>query len=467
MVAVEPVLQALEADFDNAVERLCTLLRIKSISTDPAYKAETRRAGQWLADELTKLGFQASLRDTPGHPVLVAHHPGPGGDVPHVLYYGHYDVQPPDPIELWDTSPFEPTMVEAKHGPRVVARGAVDDKGQIMTFLEAFRAWVKVHGTLPVRVTVLFEGEEETGSPSLAAFLRENKAELKADICVVSDTGSWDIDTPAITYALRGMLYTNLTLRGPTRDLHSGMYGGAVVNPINLLTRILADLHDAEGRVQIPGFYDDVKEVDEAERRQWAALGFDEAAFLGEVGLSTPGGEKGRPPLERLWARPTCDINGIWGGYTGEGSKTVIAAEASAKVSCRLVADQDPQKILAGLKAFLDARTPPDFRWEIKVYGNSRAIRVPADSPFLQAAKGGLYEVYGREAVLMGCGGSIPAVGMIQDILGYDSLLVGFGLEDDKVHSPNEKFEMKCFKNGMLSHAAILARLAGVKMSNV
>jgi acetylornithine deacetylase/succinyl-diaminopimelate desuccinylase-like protein len=467
MLALAPVLSQLEADFDQSVDRLCTLMRIKSVSTDPAYKAETRRAGQWLVDELTALGFEASLRDTPGHPVLVAHHPGPGGDVPHILYYGHYDVQPPDPIDLWDTDPFEPTIVEASRGKRVVGRGAVDDKGQLMTFVEAFRAWIKVHGTLPVKVTVLFEGEEETGSPSLAAFLKANKEELKADVCVVSDTGSWDIDTPAITYMLRGMLYVNLTLYGPSRDLHSGMYGGAVVNPINALTRILGELHDGDGRVQIPGFYDDVQEVPEAERRQWAALDFDEKAFLGEIGLKTPaGGEKGRSPLERMWARPTCDINGIWGGYTGEGSKTVIAAHASAKVSCRLVAAQDPDKVLVGIRQFLDARTPPDFRWEIKVYGKSPAIRVPSESPYLQAAQGALYEVYQREPVLMGCGGSIPAVGMIQNILGQDSLLVGFGLEDDRVHSPNEKFELRCFRNGMLSHAAILARLAGVKQTN-
>ena len=465
MPALDPVLAHLEADFDKAVGRWSDFLRIPSISTDPAYAAETRRAAEWIAGQLRGLGFEASLRATPGHPMVVAHHPGPGpgeGGGPHVLYYGHYDVQPPDPVELWHSGPFEPTVVEAERGPRMVARGAVDDKGQVMTWLEAFRAWIAVHGTLPVRVSVILEGEEETGSPSLPDFLRANKDELKADVCVVSDTNSWDIDTPAISYMLRGLLYVDLTLHGPNRDLHSGMYGGAVLNPLNSLTRILGDLHDDRGRVQIPGFYDDVREPSVAEREAWDLLGFDEAAFLGEIGLKTPAGEAGRSILERLWSRPTCDLNGLFGGYTGAGAKTVIPAHASAKLSCRLVPEQDPQKILDGIRRFLDARTPPDGRWEIATHGASRAIRVPTESPYLQAAAAGLRDIYGREPVLIGVGGSIPVVGMIQDILGFDSLLVGFGLDDDRIHSPNEKFELACFRNGMRSHAAILARLAGV-----
>ncbi|HYI69397.1 MAG TPA: M20/M25/M40 family metallo-hydrolase, partial [Skermanella sp.] len=351
MLPVEPVLAHLDRDFDQAVERLRDLLRIRSVSTDPAYKDETRQAAQWLADQLTGMGFEASLRDTPGHPMVVAHHPGPADATgPHVLYYGHYDVQPPEPLELWNSPPFEPTIVDAKHGKRVVARGAVDDKGQVMTFIEAFRAWHAVHGTLPGRITVLLEGEEETGSPNLVPFLEANREELAADICVVTDTNSWNIETPAITYMLRGMLYLEVTLHGPSHDLHSGMYGGAVLNPINALTRILGQIHDDQGRVQFPGFYDDVQPLSDAEREQWRSLGFDEAGFLAGVGLKTPRGEEGWSSLERIWARPTCDINGIWGGYTGAGSKTVIPAQASAKFSCRLVAGQDPKKILAGIK---------------------------------------------------------------------------------------------------------------------
>jgi acetylornithine deacetylase/succinyl-diaminopimelate desuccinylase-like protein len=339
-----------------------------------------------------------------------------------------------------------------------VARGAVDDKGQVMTWLEALRAWHEVHGQLPVRVSVFLEGEEESGSPSLVPFLEAHRDELRADVCVVSDTGMWDIDTPAIATMLRGLIYVELTLSGPSRDLHSGMYGGAVPNPLNVLTRVLGQLHDGEGRVRIPGFYDQVRELEEA--RQWATLPFDEAEFLGSAGIRAPQGEAGRSTLERVWSRPTCDINGIWGGYTGPGSKTVIPATASAKLSCRLVPEQDPERILAGLREFLDARTPADCHWEIATHGLSPAIRLPADSPYLRAAKQALEAVFERPPLMVGMGGSIPAVEAIKRLLGMDSLLVGFGLEDDLVHSPNEKFELRCFEAGMRTHTRLLAELA-------
>ena len=389
-------------------------------------------------DNLRSIGFEASVRDTAGQPMVVGHHPGPdraGG--PHVLYYGHYDVQPVEPLELWLSPPFEPTMVTTERGPRLVARGAVDDKGQLTTWLEALRAWHEVHGAPPVKVSVFLEGEEESGSPSLVPFLEANREELRADVCVVSDTGMWDIDTPAIATMLRGLVYVELTLSGPSRDLHSGMYGGAVPNPLNVLTRVLGQLHDGEGRVRIPGFYDQVRELEEAQA--WAALPFDEAEFLAGAGIRTPQGEAGRSTLERVWSRPTCDINGIWGGYTGPGSKTVIPAQASAKLSCRLVPDQDPQAVLAGLRAFLDARTPPECHWEIEPHGLSPAIRLPADSPYLQAARRALEAVFERPPLMTGMGGSIPAVEAIKRLLGMDSLLVGFGLKDDLVHSPERE----------------------------
>ncbi|WP_431854137.1 M20/M25/M40 family metallo-hydrolase [Azospirillum sp.] len=462
-----PVLGRAEAGFDASVGRLCDLLRIPSVSTKPDHAPEVRRAADWLVAELAALGFDASVRPTAGHPMVVAHHPGPGGpgggDVPHILYYGHYDVQPPEPLELWDSPPFEPTIVEGPHGPRVVARGAVDDKGQVMTFLEAFRAWHAVHGTLPIRVTVLLEGEEETGSPSLMPFLRANVDELKADVCVITDTNSWTIDTPAITTRLRGLLYVEVTLHGPSHDLHSGLYGGAVLNPINALTRVLGQIHDEQGRVRFPGFYDGVREPSAEELAMWRELGFSEADFLAGVGLKTPAGEAGRSALERLWARPTCDVNGIWGGYTGAGAKTVIAAKASAKLSCRLVPGQDPDAVLAGLRAFLDERTPPDARWEIQSFGQSPGLQVPTDSPYLRAAMAGLGDVYTNRPVLIGSGGSIPVAGYIKDALGFDSIFVGFGLEDDRIHSPNEKFELKCLKNGILAHVAMLARFAELR----
>jgi acetylornithine deacetylase/succinyl-diaminopimelate desuccinylase-like protein len=343
-----------------------------------------------------------------------------------------------------------------------VARGAVDDKGQVMTFIEAFRAWMAAHGSLPLNVTIIIEGEEESGSRSLDAFLKENKDELQADVCVVSDTGMWDIDTPAITSSLRGLVYAEVTLHGPSHDLHSGMYGGSLVNPLNALCSVLGSLHDEKRRVRIPGFYDDVAELDARQRQQWQSLGFDEREFLGSAGMKTPFGEADRTTLERIWSRPTCDINGLWGGYTGQGAKTVIGSKASAKVSCRLVPDQDPRKVQEGLASFLNQRTPPDCRWEIHWHGASPAIRVPTDSPHLKAAARGLKAIFGREPVLIGSGGSIPVVGSIERLLGFDSLLVGFGLDDDRVHSPNEKFELRCFANGIRSHAAIMAELAGV-----
>jgi len=464
MASVEPVLRHLHENFDEAVQRYLDLLRVPSVSTDPAYAAETRRAGQMLTDELTVLVFEATLRDTTGHPIVVAHHPGPGGAAPHLLYYGHYDVQPPDPLELWHSPPFEPVIVEAEHGARVVARGAVDDKGQVRTFMEAFRGWHAVHGTLPVKITVLLEGEEECGSKSLPGFLDANRTELSApEVAIVTDTNAWDIDTPAITYMLRGLVYVEITLHGPSRDLHSGLYGGAVTNPINALTRVLAQLHDENGRVQIPGFYDDVREPSATEAAAWRDLGFDEQAFLSEIGLSCSKGEGGRSVLERIWSRPTCDLNGIWGGYTGPGAKTVIAAKASAKLSCRLVGEQDPARIIEGIRGFLEARTPAGCRWEIDATDGSPAIRVATDNKFMGAVRHGLKDIFERDAVLIGMGGSIPVVGLMQKQLGLDSILVGFGLDDDRIHSPNEKFELKCLKNGILSHAAILGHMAALK----
>jgi acetylornithine deacetylase/succinyl-diaminopimelate desuccinylase-like protein len=460
---LEPVLAHLSRSRGAAIERWKDLLRIPSIGADPAHDGDTRRAASWMVDGLASIGFEASLRETPGQPMVVAHHPGPGdGAAPHVLYYGHYDVQPADPLGLWQTPPFEPTLVEAEHGARMVARGAVDDKGQVMTWLEAMRAWHEVHRTLPIRVTAFLEGEEESGSPSLEPFVRAHKDELAADICVVSDTNMWDIETPALATMLRGLLYTEIALRGPSHDLHSGLYGGAVPNPLNILTRILGQLQDERGRVQLPGFYDDVVELSEEEARQHAALPFDEAAFLASAGIAAPTGEAGRSTLERIWTRPTCDINGLWGGYTGPGTKTVIPAEAHAKVSFRLVPNQDPARILDSLGAFVAARTPADCRTEIVSHGSSAALRIPTGSPFVQAALRALARAFDRPPVLIGMGGSIPAVEAIKRLLGMDSLLVGFGLADDRVHSPNEKFEVRCFERGILTHATLMAEFAAL-----
>jgi acetylornithine deacetylase/succinyl-diaminopimelate desuccinylase-like protein len=316
-----------------------------------------------------------------------------------------------------------------------------------------------VHGSLPVAVTVFLEGEEESGSPSLEAFLQKHEQELNADVCIVSDTGMWDIETPAIGVMLRGMLYVELTLHGPSQDLHSGLYGGAVPNPLNVLTRILGNLHDDNHRVQIPGFYDEIEDLSEIEDA-WKKLDFDEASFLGHAGLEGSTGEAGRSTLERVWSRPTCDLNGLFGGYTGEGIKTVIPAKASAKLSFRLTPGQDPAKVEKGLQAFIDARLPENCRVEIKTLGASPALRIPTDSSFLRGAQASLTEVFKKEPILVGIGGSIPAVGAIRDHLGIDSILMGFGLDDDRVHAPNEKFELRCFKSGMRAHAALLGEIA-------
>ncbi len=459
------VLEAVDAGLDASLKRLFDLLSIPSISTDPAYKDEVQRAADWCVKELEGLGFRADKRQTPGHPMVIAHHPGPNGDgtkrAPHVLYYGHYDVQPAEPLDLWNAPPFEPQLIDAERGKRIVARGAVDDKGQVMTWLEALRAWTSVAGAPPCEVTVLLEGEEETGSPNLEPFLEANREELaRADFAVVCDTPMWSLEKPAITWLLRGMCYVEVTLEGPSHDLHSGLYGGAVLNPINALTGIVGALHDSRGQVQIPGFYDDVEEPPNSVKANWADLGFDETAFLAGVGLKSVHGEAGRSALERLWSRPTADINGIWGGYTGEGSKTVIASKASLKLSCRLVPGQDPKKIAAGVEKFFRDRAPQDAKLSFRFFGRSPGLKMATDTPYFRAAEQGLQDVFGVPPALMGCGGSIPVVGSMQRILGIDSLLVGFGLEDDRMHSPNEKFELACLHKGIRSNAAILGRLA-------
>ncbi len=459
---IDRILRHVDDNLDRSRENLFALLRIPSISAQPAHAPDCLRAAEWMRDQFAGLGFEVSIRPTPGHPVVLAHHAGPPGyRGPHVLFYGHYDVQPPDPLDLWTSPPFEPQLADGPRGKRIVARGAVDDKGQVMMFIEALRAWHGEGGGIPARITVLIEGEEEVGSVNLDTFLEANRDALKSDLALISDTGMWDVDTPAITTRLRGLVYTQVTLRGPTRDLHSGLFGGSALNPINALTRILGELHDKDGRVQVPGFYDGVKPVSPEQARQWEALGFDEAAFLGEIGLSTPGGERGLPALQRLWARPTADINGIWGGYSGPGSKTVIAAEASAKVSFRLVPGQDPQGIADGFRRFLADLAPPGARVELDVFGASPGIEIATDSPWVRAAEAALAEEYGRPALLMGSGGSIPVVESFRRTLGIDSLLMGFGLDDDQVHSPNEKFELRCFHHGIRSHVRLLGKFAG------
>ena len=456
------VLAHVDATFDRARDNLFDLLRIPSISAQPAHRADCQRAAEWWHEQLAGLGFRAEIRPTAGQPVVLGHFAGPADyRGPHVLFYAHYDVQPVDPLELWTSPPFEPTLVDGPHGKRFVARGAVDDKGQSLMFLEALRAWHDKGGGIQTRVTVLIEGEEEVGSPNLEPFVIATKAELAADLALISDTGMWDIDTPAITTRLRGLQYVEVTLRAAKRDLHSGLFGGSALNPINALTHILGQLKDENGRIQLPGFYDRVKPISNALRAQWDTLNFDEAAFLGGIGLSVPAGERGYSALERLWARPTADINGIWGGYSGDGSKTVIAAEASAKVSFRLVPGQDPDEVFAQFQQFVRERAPKDATLTFQSHSGSPAVEANTDTPWVRAAQDALREEYGREPLLMGSGGSIPVVNSLHRVLGLDSLLVGFGLDDDQVHSPNEKFEQRCYHHGIRTHVRLLGKFAG------
>jgi len=459
MSAISPVLDRLDKNLDQSLQRLFDLVRIKSISTDPAYAADCRKAAEWLVRDLTTIGFEASVRDTPGHPMVVAHHDGPAGS-PHLLFYGHYDVQPVDPLELWHDDPFAPAVKELEPGRKVITgRGSSDDKGQLMLFVEACRAWKEVHGSLPCRITLLFEGEEESGSPSLKPFLEDNAKELKADFAMVCDTGMWDRDTPAISVALRGLVGEEVTIKAANRDLHSGEFGGAAANPVRILARALAAIHDEDGRVTIPGFYDGVEETPSQVLKSWEALGETAEDFLGPIGLSIPSGEKGRSVLELVWARPTAEFNGITGGYTGKGFKTVIAAEASAKISFRLVHKQDPAKIRAAFREFVRSRIPADCSAEFQPHGGSPAIQLSYDSPFLTRAKQALSDEWPKPAVMIAMGGSIPIVGDFQTFLGMESLLVGFGLSDDRIHSPNEKYDLTSFHKGQRSWARILHAL--------
>ncbi len=455
MATLEDVLATLDATQQGALDRLFQLVRIPSISAQPQHFPDCDRAADWLTAQLTELGFEARKEPTEGRPMVMGAARAKTRDAPHVLFYGHYDVQPADPLDLWTTPPFEPRL----EGERIVARGAADDKGQLMTFLEACRAF-KTNGGLPCHVSVLLEGEEETGSPSLPAFLAKNAKALKADLLLVCDTNMWNAETPAITTMLRGLVFEEIVIKAASRDLHSGLYGGPAINPIRVLARILADLHDDKGQVTLPGFYDGVDELPEDIAAQWRELDFDAVKFLGDVGLSVPAGESGRSVLEQMWSRPTCEFNGIVGGYTEAGAKTVLPAQASAKVSCRLVGRQDPAKIQASLRAFVKARLPADVRVEFLGHGGSAAIGLPARGEALKRARRALEAEWGKPAAVIGSGGSIPIVGGFKRELGMDALMVGFGLDDDAIHSPNEKYDRRSFHKGARSWARILSALS-------
>ncbi|PIE15984.1 MAG: hypothetical protein CSA68_04445 [Rhodobacterales bacterium] len=460
-MTLDAVLAKIDDNLDDATERLLDLLRIPSVSTDPAYADDCVKAADWLVEDLKTIGFDAARYDTTGHPMVVAHIKGGDPSAPHVLFYGHYDVQPVDPIELWDSPPFEPALEKTDKGVVIRGRGSSDDKGQLMTFVEACRAWIEVHGTLPINITLFFEGEEESGSPSLVPFMQKHAEQLKADIALICDTGLFQSTVPNIVTQLRGMLTEEITITGASRDLHSGMYGGLAGNPIHVLSNIIAGLRDDQGHITLPGFYDDVPELSDEMRRQWQGLAFDHAAFLGDVGLSQPAGESERTPLEMLWSRPTCEVNGIWGGYIGDGFKTVLPAQAHAKISFRLVGKQDPDKIHAALVDYINAALPADFSAEFAPARGTAATQISADNPTFEKSLQALSGEWGHPGAYIGCGGSIPVGGHFKDVLGMEAMFIGFARDDDAIHSPNEKYDLECFHKGTRSWARIMAALAG------
>jgi succinyl-diaminopimelate desuccinylase len=439
---------------------LIELLRIGSVSADSRQRGETRRAAAWMAAQFNGLGLATELVETGGHPIVYAESPPVAGK-PVALVYGHYDVQPPEPLDEWTSPPFEPTV----RGGNIYARGATDDKGQMLTHVKAAEAWIKTAGKLPVQIKFLIEGEEEVGSAHLGPFVTENRQKLACDCIVISDCAQFGPGMPAITYGLRGIAYYELRLRGPRQDLHSGTFGGAVTNPANALVALLAALRDDHGLVQLPGFYDEVVPLTDREREEFRALPFTDEQFMRQLGVSGLSGEDGYTSLERRWARPTLDINGLTSGYQGEGAKTVLPARASAKLSFRLVPNQDPQKITAQLRKFLESRLPPGIEMELIDHHGAPGVLVPLESPYMAAAAAAVEAGFGRAPVFVREGGSIPIVTTFARELGADALLLGWGQNDDNTHSPNEKFSLDDYHRGIRASAYLWQELANLKIA--
>lgn len=444
-------------EHDERIAReLDAFLRIPSVSARSEHKGDMARAANWLAEHMATIGLTATVMPTPGHPVVLGEWRDAGPDAPTVLVYGHYDVQPVEPLELWTSPPFEPTVRDGK----LYARGSVDDKGQLFLHVKALEALLAVRGRLPVNVIVLAEGEEEVGSEHLEDFVRTHADRLRCDAIVISDSAMFAPGIPSILSSLRGMAYFQIDVRGPASDLHSGSYGGAVVNPAMALARILATFHDEHGRVAIPGFYDAVRDWPGHVREQMRALPFSDEAFREETGAPALGGEQGYTTLERLWTRPTCEVNGLLSGYTGEGAKTVLPATAMAKVSCRLVPDQDPEAIERLMKAHVERVTPAGVTATVTALHGGRPWRAELDGPLYDAARRALAAAFGREPVIVGEGGSIPVVGDFERILGAPVLLIGFGLPGENAHAPDEWISVDNFRRGMRAVSVLYEELA-------
>jgi len=446
----------LERSRQERISELVELLSIESVSTAPEKREEVRKAGLWLSEKLARMGFEVGLLETPGHPVLLASHCKRKGK-PTVLIYGHFDVQPTDPEEEWVSPPFVPQVRDGC----VYARGASDDKGQLLTHVHAVEAILKRSGELPLNVKFLLEGEEEIGSPSLPTLLEERKGDLAADCVVISDGCQFRSGIPAITYGLRGLAYVEIEVEGPKLDLHSGSYGGLVENPINALCSMLARLKTPEGKVAIPGFYDDVIPLEPWERQEIKELPFDEEGVKEYLGVEWLVGESEFTPLERRWARPTLDVNGIWGGFSGKGAKTVIPARAGAKVSMRLVPRQVPSRVCALLEAYLQEMKPRGVRIKVRAINGADPVIIDRKLPQIQAAFKAIERGFGRPPVFIREGGSIPVVNMLKNYLGIEAiLLLGWGSPEDGAHSPNERFSLEDFHRGTKTSVALLYELA-------
>ena len=452
----DSVAQYLNDNRDRHLESLKEYLRFPSVANvDGGDEDPCGLCAQWLADYLDKLGLQAEILPTSNKPnVLATLHVS--DHAPTLLVYGHYDVQPPDPLELWESDPFEPEIRDGY----IYARGANDDKGQLFTHLAAIEAWMQCGG-MPINIKVFAEGEEETGSPDLEGFITEHAEALASDAVVVSDSAFFADEVPSITYALRGLAYVEITVTGPSVDVHSGEHGGALTNPINALTAMVAGMHDADGRITLPGFYDDVADLSDQERQEWSDLPFDADQYAASMGVkSLGGGENAFSDLERLWSRPTLDCNGIVGGYTGPGSKTIIPSSASVKISMRLVPDQRPEKIVESMRQYVSNNTPPGVTCEMEVHAGARPVLMVRDSSTVRAASDALNEAFGKPAAMIRCGASVPVTELFQRILGIDAVMMGFGLPGDRLHSPNERFALKQFSRGSIAAAALIANLA-------
>jgi acetylornithine deacetylase/succinyl-diaminopimelate desuccinylase-like protein len=452
---MDPILKHVDSQRPKALEDLKELLRIPSVSTDPARKGDIARAAALVARHMEAAGLKAEVIPTAGHPAVYGERLAAPGK-PTVLIYGHYDVQPPDPLDLWRHGPFEPTI----EGEYIVARGATDDKGQSLALIKGVEALSHARGSLPVNVKALIEGEEEIGSPNLLPFVRKEKKRLACDIVVIADSSQFGKDVPAITYGLKGLVYLEAIVRGAKKDLHSGSYGGSVANPANVLTRMIAACQGPFGKVAIPGFYDDVRDLEPWEREEFAKLPFDEEAFRREVGAPKLFGEEGYTTLERKWARPTFDLNGLVSGFTGEGAKTVLPSVARAKFSMRLVPDQDPEKIAALARDYLLEIAPDTVTVEILNHHGAKPVLLKREGKAVRAAAKAYERGFGKAPVFIREGGSIPVVNTFQAELGVESILLGLGLPDDDAHAPNEKFRIEDYHRGMVTMAGFLEELA-------